>query len=85
MTKIVISALSSNFIESFIHNLTKEQAETILGGSYLYGFEITNSTDRTYINSLDKNVRYDGGGIGSINSHDNNIYTRTSSRSIYNY
>ncbi|GBE92655.1 peptidase M16 [Nostoc cycadae WK-1] len=84
MKKIVVSALYPYSIETFIHNLTIEQAETIWGGSYPYGFEIMNSSDRTYIHAFDKSMRYDGGGVGSFNSHDNNIYAITSSRSIYN-
>lgn len=84
MKKIVISTLDSNSIETFIHNLITEQAESILAGGYPYGFRIMNTTDRTYINAVDSSVRYDGGGPGSINYHDNNINTITSSRSIYN-
>lgn len=84
MKKIVISALHPSYIEKLIHNLTKEEAETILAGGFPYGFCIMNTTDRTYINSIDTSVRYDGGGPGSINYHDNNINTVTSSRSIYN-
>jgi hypothetical protein len=85
MRKIVIATLHLNSIETFICNQTEEQAETILGGIYPYGFSIMNTTDRTYISALDNSVRFDGGGLGSINSHDNNINTTTSSRSIYNY
>ncbi|ALF55985.1 hypothetical protein ACX27_29110 [Nostoc piscinale CENA21] len=85
MAKIIISVLHSYPIENFIQNLNIEQAETILGSGYPYGFDIMNTTDRTYINAADRSTRYDGGGIGSINSHDNNINARTSSRSIYIY
>ncbi|MBD2593891.1 hypothetical protein H6G74_06045 [Nostoc spongiaeforme FACHB-130] len=85
MTKIIISVLHSYPIESFIHNLNIEEVETILGSGYPYGFEIMNTSDRTYINAADRSIRYDGGGIGSINYHDNNINARTSSRSIYIY
>lgn len=74
MAKIVISGYS----------LTPEQAETVLGGAYPYGFNMVNITDRTYINSVDDSVRFDGGGAGSVNYHDNNINTTTSSRSISN-
>lgn len=84
MKKIIISSLHPNPITTFIQNLNTEQTETILGGGYPYGFDITNNTDRTYINSLDKNVRFDGGGLASINYHDNNVNARTTSRSIYN-
>lgn len=84
MTKIVIYTLHPNFIKKFIHNLTTEEVKTILAGAYPYGLEIMNTADRTYINSTDTNLRFDGGGLNSINSHDNNINTRTSSRSIYN-
>ncbi|MBU7584518.1 MAG: hypothetical protein KAF91_16660 [Nostoc sp. TH1S01] len=84
MNKIGIYTLHHNASETFIYNLNTDQTEIILGGSYPYGFEIMNSSDRTYIDAVDKSIRFDGGGIGSINSHDNNIHTRTSSRSIYN-
>ncbi len=84
MAKIVIYTLSFNFINRFIHNLTTEEAKTILAGAYPYGIEIMNTTDRTYINAADNSTRFDGGGFNSINSHDNNINTTTSSRSIYN-
>lgn len=84
MKKIVVSVLANNPTKGFIYNITTEQAETVLGGSYPYIFRIMNATDRTYINSVDSSVRYDGGGAGSINYHDNNIHTVTSSRSIYN-
>ncbi|MBD2593890.1 hypothetical protein H6G74_06040 [Nostoc spongiaeforme FACHB-130] len=84
MTKLVILLLDSNPTKGFIHNLNIEQAETILGGAYTYGFRIMNTTDRTYINAVDSSVRFDGGGAGSVNYHDNNINTITSSRSIYN-
>ncbi|BBD59686.1 hypothetical protein NIES2109_24770 [Nostoc sp. HK-01] len=79
-----IFTLHSNSIEAFIDNLITEQTETILGGLYPYGFRIMNITDRTYINAVDNSVRFDGGGAGSVNYHDNNIHTTTSSRSIYN-
>ncbi|MDZ8107516.1 MAG: hypothetical protein RM338_18110 [Nostoc sp. DedQUE12a] len=84
MAKIVIYTLSSNFRKTFIYNLTTEEAKTIFAGAYSYGSDIMNTTDRTYINATDTGVRFDGGGINSINYHDNNVNTRTSSRSIYN-
>lgn len=84
MNQVTISTLHSNSMTTFIHTLNTEQAETVLGGVSPYGFRIMNNTDRTYINSVDSSVRFDGGGAGSVNSHDNNINTTTSSRSIYN-
>jgi hypothetical protein len=84
MAKTIISTLHSNSVGTFIYDLNTEQAEIILGSDSPYGFTIMNTTDRTYINSVDSSVRYDGGGPGSVNYHDNNINSITSSRSIYN-
>ncbi len=84
MTKVIISALHHNSLKTFIHNLTPEQAETILGGDYPYGFNIMNTSDSLYIGAVRADQRLYAVGAYSSNISDNKYDTIDSSRSIYN-
>jgi hypothetical protein len=83
MSKILIYELHPHDVSTYVNVLTTAQLETILGGGYPYGFHIMNSTDRTYVNAVDNSIRFDGGGAGSINMHDNKYNTIDYSRSVY--
>jgi hypothetical protein len=85
MTQIIISTLQPNSIKTFLHNLTVEKAETILGSFYPSGIGILNVTDSTYIyNSPRLDRRYWAVGPYSSTSNENDFNSVNYSRSIYN-
>ncbi len=85
MTKIAISALHSHSPKTSIHNLTPEQAETILGGFYPPEIGIMNVTDSTYLyNSPRLDRRYWAVGPYSVSKNENDYNSVDYSRSIYN-
>ncbi|AFY46437.1 hypothetical protein Nos7524_0526 [Nostoc sp. PCC 7524] len=84
MAKIVITGLYINPIKTFIYNLTSEEAETIAGGGYPYGFYINNITDSVNIKNSGGDNTIEAGGAYSVSYHDNKINTIDYSRSIYN-
>jgi hypothetical protein len=87
MTKIAISVLHPNAIEAFIHNLTPEQAEIILGGvsTFPYSNGIMNITDSTYIYfSPRQDRRLIALGPNSYGFHEGTFNSVDNSRAIYN-
>ncbi|WP_414590391.1 hypothetical protein [Anabaena sp. CCY 9614] len=85
MTKIVIYALHSNSIKRVIHNLTTEQAETVMGGIYPPGIDMMNITDSTYLYySPRQDRRYWAIGAYSTATNENKYNSIDYSRSIYN-
>ncbi|MFN6570914.1 hypothetical protein [Dendronalium sp. ChiSLP03b] len=77
---IIISDLHPPEVETFIHDVTPAQAETIIGGysPYIY---ITNITDTVNINSQgDTTIE----GTDSISYRENKVNTVDFSRSNYN-
>jgi len=83
MSKILVLSFHSTRSQTFIQKLTPEEAETILGGSYPYGFHIVNITDSVTINTSGGDDTVEA-GINSISYHDNKINTVDYSRSIIN-
>jgi hypothetical protein len=80
MAKIVISDLHLADVETFIHNLTPAQKESLLGGhTSIY---ITNISDEVKINSSGDNTIE---GANSYNFRDNKVNTIDYSRSNYNW
>jgi hypothetical protein len=84
MAKIVISVLYPHIIKVFTYNLTPEQAESILGGVYPYGFFVMNTSDSLYIGAVRADQRFYAVGAYSTNISDNKYDTIDYSRSIYN-
>ncbi len=85
MTKIVISALYPDYLKPFTHNLTPQQAETILGGIYASGIGILNVTDSTYLyNSPRADRRFYAVGLHSFSGNENSYDSFNYSRTIYN-
>ncbi|BAT55323.1 hypothetical protein NOS3756_43020 [Nostoc sp. NIES-3756] len=83
MSKIIISDSPCNRINTFIQKLTPEEADTILGGMYPYGFKIINITDSVSINTVGGDNTVEA-GTNSISYHDNKIHTIDYSRSNIN-
>ncbi|WP_414590392.1 hypothetical protein [Anabaena sp. CCY 9614] len=85
MNKIIIASLQANSIKRNLHNLTPEQAETILGGIYPPGVGIMNVTDSTYLYySPRQDQRYWAIGLSAHTSSENKYNTLDYSRSTYN-
>jgi hypothetical protein len=85
MAKITISNLRTYSIEPFIHNLTSELSETILGGFYTSGIGIMNITDSTYLyDSPRADRRFYAIGIKSFSSNENSYNSLDYGRTIYN-
>lgn len=84
MAKIVISILVFRPIKAFTHNLTTEEAESILGGAYPYNFFVMNTSDSLYIGAIRADQRSYAVGAYSINVSDNKYDTIDYSRTIYN-
>ncbi|MBW4643874.1 MAG: hypothetical protein KME23_12940 [Goleter apudmare HA4340-LM2] len=84
MAKVVISVLYPHAIKAFIHNITPEQAETILGGTYPYSFFVMNTSDSLYIGATRADQRLYAVGAYSTNVSDNKYDTVDYSRSILN-
>lgn len=83
MSKIIMFNLHPTLNKTFIHQLTLEETEAILGGSYPYGFHIVNITDSVSINTVGGDNTVEA-GINSVSYHDNKIHTVDYSRSNVN-
>ncbi len=83
MSKITMLNLHYTRNQKFIQKLTPEEAETILGGIYPYGFHIVNITDSVSINTIGGDNTIEA-GTNSVSYHDNKIHTIDYSRSNIN-